>query len=129
MNAPEWRDTVSIIQLLNEPILWDDYDYRLDRLKQYYRQAYDEVRKYNDIAVVAVHDAFIDLTNWYYLREDTHYFWMMLDTHLYQVFTPEWTDLSCEEHVGLVCRVWQTIPAANQQLWTVTGVRRLHARV
>jgi len=89
-NAPEWRQTVSIIQLLNEPVLWDDYDYRLQRLKDYYRMAYDEVRKFNDIAVVAVHDAFIDAHNWYYLRDDPHYFWVMLDTHLYQVFGDGW---------------------------------------
>lgn len=42
-NASEWRNTVSIIQLLNEPVLWDDYNYRLQRLKDYYRMAYDEV--------------------------------------------------------------------------------------
>lgn len=43
-NAPEWRDTVSIVQLLNEPVLWgNDYNYRLTRLKQYIRMAYDEV--------------------------------------------------------------------------------------
>jgi aryl-phospho-beta-D-glucosidase BglC (GH1 family) len=90
-NASEWRDTVSIIQLLNEPILWDDYDYRLGRLKDYYGKAYHEVRKYNDIAVVAVHDAFIDLNNWYYFRDDPQYFWVMLDTHLYQVSFPSLT--------------------------------------
>jgi aryl-phospho-beta-D-glucosidase BglC (GH1 family) len=84
-NASEWRNTVSIIQLLNEPILWNDYNYRLGRLKDYYGMAYHEVRKYNDIAVVAVHDAFIDATNWYYLRDDPQYYWVMLDTHLYQV--------------------------------------------
>lgn len=74
-NAAEWRNTVSIIQLLNEPILKDDYHYRLGRLKQYYRMGYDAVRQVNDIAVVAVHDAFIDLSNWYYLRDDPHYWY------------------------------------------------------
>jgi hypothetical protein len=46
-NATELREVVSIIELLNEPILWEDYNYRLGRLKQYYRMAYDEVRKIN----------------------------------------------------------------------------------
>jgi len=85
-NRTEWRETVSIIQLLNEPILWgDDYNYRLGRLKDYYGQAYHEVRKYNGGVVVAVHDAFIDWTNWYYLRDMPEYYWVMLDAHLYQV--------------------------------------------
>lgn len=83
---PEWRDTVTIIQLLNEPVLWDDYWYRLSRLKDYYGLAYHEVRKYNDIAVVAVHDAFIDLSEWFYFRDLPEYYWVMLDTHLYQVY-------------------------------------------
>jgi len=120
-NASEWRDTVSIIQLLNEPILWDDYNYRLDRLKQYYRMAYDEVRKYNDIAVVAVHDAFIDLNNWYYFRDDSHYFWVMLDTHLYQVFSPEMTDWTCDQHHYHPCSYHPRLAEANAKLWTIVG--------
>lgn len=47
--------------------------------------AYHEVRKHNDIAVIAVHDAFIDLSNWFYFRDLPEYYWVMLDTHLYQV--------------------------------------------
>jgi len=120
-NTSEWRDTITIIQLLNEPVLWDDYGYRLSRLQDYYRRSYDEVRRYNDIAVVAVHDAFIALNNWFYFRDDPHYFWVMLDTHLYQVFSPEWANLSCQEHARLPCRVWQTIPESNDKLWTVVG--------
>jgi len=119
--AEEWRYTVTIIQLLNEPILWDDYDYRLMRLKQYYRQAYDEVRRNNDVAVVAVHDAFISSDNWYYLREDTHYFWMMLDIHYYQVFTPEWSDYTCEQHAALPCRYVNGLQESNGKLWTIVG--------
>lgn len=53
-NATEWRNTVSIIQLLNEPVLWDDYNYRLQRLKDYYRMAYDEVgRRICKVAIFA----------------------------------------------------------------------------
>jgi len=120
-NATEWRQTVSIIQLLNEPVLWDDYNYRLQRLKDYYRMAYDEVRRYNDIAVVAVHDAFIDLNNWYYLRDDPHYFWVMLDTHLYQVFGDGWGDMSCGQHANYPCTYHSKLAEANAKLWTVVG--------
>ncbi|CAG7726447.1 unnamed protein product [Allacma fusca] len=120
-NASEWRNTVTIIQLLNEPVLWDDYNYRLDRLKQFYRMSYDEVRKNNDIAVVAVHDAFISSDNWYYLRDDPHYFWVMLDIHYYQVFTPEWSDYTCEQHWALPCRYVNGLRQANAKLWTIVG--------
>lgn len=84
-NLPEWKDTVTIIQLLNEPTLWDDYEPRLKKLKEYYNLGYKEIRKHNDMVVVAIHDAFIDLTNWYYFGELPEYTRVMLDTHLYQV--------------------------------------------
>jgi glucan 1,3-beta-glucosidase len=120
-NAPEWRDTVSLIQVLNEPVLWDDYNYRLQRLKDFTRSAYDEIRRHNDIVVIAVHDAFIDLTNWYYLRDDPHYFWVMLDTHLYQVFGDGWRDMSCDQHNYHPCSYLPRLTAANEKLWTVVG--------
>lgn len=84
-NLPEWNETVTIIQLLNEPTLWDDYDYRFMRLKEYYDKAYKEIRKYNDMVVISIHDAFIDYSNWYYFGENPEYKRVMLDAHLYQV--------------------------------------------
>ncbi|CAL8088170.1 unnamed protein product [Orchesella dallaii] len=121
-NGTNWRDTVTIIELLNEPILWgNEYSTRLARLKQYYRMSYDAVRAVNDIAVVAVHDAFIDPSNWYYLRDDSHYYWMMLDTHIYQVFGDEYKNLTCQQHETVACRYRDKLREANQKLWTVVG--------
>jgi len=119
--APEWRDTVSIIQLLNEPVLWDNYDYRLNRLKDYYGLAYHEVRRYNDIAVVAVHDAFIDHSNWFYFRDLPEYYWVMLDTHLYQVFGDQWGSMTCAQHHQYPCTYHAKLAASNEKLWTVVG--------
>jgi len=99
--APEWKDTVTIIQLLNEPIIWDDYDYRLQRLKDFYRTAYDSIRAVNPDIVIAIHDAFISYDNWYYLRDDTHYQNVMLDTHLYQVFGDGWGSITCTQVIHL----------------------------
>lgn len=82
----EWKDTVTIIQLINEPTLWDAYDFRLGRLKDYYGLAYHEVRKYNPEVVVAVSDAFIGAENWYYFSELPEYHSVMLDIHIYQVW-------------------------------------------
>lgn len=76
---------MTIIQLINEPVLWDDYDVRLGLLKDYYGLAYHEVRKYNPDVVVAVSDAFIGAENWYYFGDLPEYHSVMLDTHKYQV--------------------------------------------
>lgn len=84
-NSAKWRDTVTIIQLLNEPKLWGkDYNMRLNKLKEFYRTAYDEIRKVNPNIWIAVHDAFIGSENWKYLGEDQYYRRMILDQHLYQ---------------------------------------------
>ena len=114
-------NTWATLRPKNEPIIWDDYDYRLGRLKDYYGMAYKEVRKYNDIAVVAVHDAFIGAENWYYLRDDPSYFWCMLDTHHYQVFTPEWNNWSCDTHFYHPCSMLGKLGEANGKLWTIVG--------
>lgn len=84
-SLPEWKDTVTIIQLINEPTLWDDYNVRLGLLKDYYGLAYHEIRKYNPDVVVAVADAFIGAENWYYFGELPEYHSVMLDIHMYQV--------------------------------------------
>lgn len=120
-SLPEWKDTVTVIQLLNEPILWGDkYQYRLNRLKDYYGLAYHEVRKYNTGAIVAVHDAFIDHSNWFYFRDLPEYYWVMLDTHLYQVFGDQWKTMSCDDHYYHPCS-YANLATSNQKLWTIVG--------
>jgi len=120
-SLPEWRDTVTIIQLLNEPVLWDDYNVRLGRLKDYYGLAYHEVRKYNPDVVVAVHDAFIGAENWFYFNELEEYHTVMLDIHMYQVFGDEWRDLTCVEHGNYPCTYHERLTTASQQLLTIVG--------
>jgi glucan 1,3-beta-glucosidase len=123
----EWRDTVTIIQLLNEPVIWDDYNYRLGRLRQFYLNAYDAIRSVNPEIVIAVHDAFIGYENWYYLRDEQHYHLMMLDTHLYQVFGDGWGSITCTQHTNHACNYRggtngaPNLTAANNKLWTVVG--------
>lgn len=121
-SSPEWKDTVTVIQLLNEPILWgDQYQHRLNRLKDYYESAYHEVRKHNNMAIVAVHDAFIDHSNWYYFKDlSDEYYWVMLDTHLYQVFGDQWKSKSCDDHHYHPCSYTQ-LATSNKKLWTIVG--------
>ncbi|CAG7820697.1 unnamed protein product, partial [Allacma fusca] len=56
-----------------------------------------------------------------YFRDDSHYFWVMLDTHHYQVFNPKWTNWSCEQHHAQPCNMQGGLANANQKLWTVVG--------
>ncbi|KAG4078349.1 hypothetical protein HA402_013059 [Bradysia odoriphaga] len=120
-SSVEWKDTVTIIQLINEPNLWDAYDYRLGKLKDYYGLAYHEVRKYNPDVVVAVADAFIGAENWYYFSDLPEYHSVMLDIHMYQVFGDEWRNMTCTEHRDYPCTYHERLTAVNSKLWTVVG--------
>lgn len=56
----QYQDVVVGIELLNEPANWDlDFD----KLKQFYRDGYGQVRAVSD-SVVVIHDAFLQSNNW-----------------------------------------------------------------
>lgn len=78
-----------------------------------------QIRRQNDAVVIAVHDAFIDWRNWYYLRDDPHYYWVMLDAHLYQCFGDQWGKMSCDDHDYHACSYIQKLAEVNKKLWTV----------
>ena len=121
LSTTDYKDTVTIIQVSNEPILWgSDYNYRLTRLQQYYNMAYKEVRKYTSSAYVAVHDAFIDPSNWYYLSNSS-YSLVMLDTHYYQVFGDQYQNLTCDQQRDYPCNLKSILQTANQKIKVVVG--------
>lgn len=82
--------------------------------------AYDEIRKYHKDIVVSAHDAFIDYKNWYYLGEEP-YKRFMLDTHIYQIFSPAQQNWTCEQHYAHPCDYRQKLNESNSKVWTVVG--------
>lgn len=72
------------IQLLNEP----DKMIPLDTLQNYYRRAYDEVRETcGERVAVVIHDAYRPLAEWQDFVDELSFKNMLLDTHLYQLFS------------------------------------------
>jgi len=117
-NLPEWKETVTVISLLNEPTLWDDYEPRLALLKKFYDLGYNEVRKHNKDVMITIDHAFIDNNNWYYFGK-APYNRVILDTHLYQVFGDDWPKMSCDEHHNFPC-VYD-LAESNENIMTIVG--------
>ncbi|KAJ9053299.1 hypothetical protein DSO57_1025650 [Entomophthora muscae] len=114
---PEFGGMVAGVQLVNEPAGW-----QLDRgtLQQFYSDGYDRVRGNSKEMLVVVHDAFVPLRDWEYLRNDYHQR-VMLDTHIYQVFDYGLLGMSKQSHLQKPCTRWGEIANSNQKLWTVVG--------
>ena len=113
------EDNLLGIELLNEP----RWDVPIDILKKYYQDAYKRVRKHlpPDKATVFIHDGFRPL-EWANFMQEPEYSGIILDTHLYQCYTPEDKKRSIYEQIRLAGydRKLQ-LDAMSKQLWTCVG--------
>lgn len=84
------------IELLNEPAR----DIPLSILQDYYRRAYKEVRKHcgKSVAVI-VSDAYRPQAEWEDFIKSNRFTNMLVDMHLYQLFSDEDKNLSFEGHI------------------------------
>ena len=100
----EWEDTVTVLELLNEPTSTNADDY-LDVLKQYYLTAYDSARHPwgpdgNETSfVVAIHDGFQQLSVWDNYMKEPQYHHVMIDNHYYHSFDQSYFQISADDHI------------------------------
>lgn len=107
-------DVVTIIQLLNEPL---GPVLNLDGIKDFYNQGYNAVRDSNADTVVCFHDAFEDfVSTWNGFTTGPH---SMLDTHQYQIFSPDQVAMTPPEHVSAACAIGSKLTQTDK--WTVVG--------
>lgn len=108
-------DVVTSIELLNEPL---GPSLNLDSVKTFYEDGYDTVRQSTNDMVVCISDAFQDFSSYWndVLSSSPN---VMLDTHQYQIFSPEQVSLSPSEHVSSACALGPRLAAVNK--WTVVG--------
>ncbi|KAI5781505.1 glycoside hydrolase superfamily [Geopyxis carbonaria] len=113
-SAAKYNNVVSAIQLLNEPLgpLLD-----MDKIRQYWMDGWGTIRDYGQVAVV-IHDAFAPITSWNGFMTEG---WSntILDTHQYQVFSPEQLKLSVDDHVQAACGIGRQLQGVDK--WTVCG--------
>lgn len=100
--APEYQDVVVAIEVLNEPL---PPKIDLGGLRDFYRQAFNEIRETSDTPVV-LSDAFQPPSFWngFLTPSDNNAQNVIIDHHEYQVFSPG--EVSLSRQVRVDCLVW-----------------------
>lgn len=119
-------DTVTAIELLNEPATTFGPSNALSFYEDYYNNAYYAVRypsgsQQNTNVDVMVHDGFQDLSYWHDKLQPPTFQGVLLDTHQYSVFSPEQVALSNTDRLNYFCSLRSTIGGVNPHLYTIVG--------
>lgn len=111
--SAEYADVVFGIELVNEPISWDQNNFATT--KQWAQDAYAAVKKAatNPSLNVIMHDGFMGPSNWEAVGSAVNgdstlaqsQFWM--DTHLYQNQVAADSELTQDQHIAKACN-WST---------------------
>ena len=112
-------DNLYAIELLNEP----RWDIPRELLKEYYIQGYLRIRKHMSPQQVAI--AIPDSLwppHWDDFMKEPEFSNVLVDTHLYQCFTPDMAPLGIGDHLQIaIARRQQEIADFEQQFWTIVG--------
>jgi len=112
----DYEDVVIGIEVVNEP-LGSVLD--MDKLHWYYNQTYDKIRARGDQGAV-FHDAFKSLGYMDDWVNGPDYYNVVIDHHLYQVFTTENLKQSIDEHVDTTCEEGRSLKSKESH-WGIVG--------
>lgn len=116
---------VTIIELLNEPLTTSGPSNALSFTQDYYNNAYYAVRYPSGSQVsnfaIAIHDGFQPLTFWANQFQPPTYQQVILDTHIYTVFTDQQVALSQSDRADYYCGLRSELGASQPHLYTVVG--------
>lgn len=70
---------------------------------------------------VVIHDAFQDLSYWNGFMPSPQYQQVLLDTHIYTVFSPAENAMSKSQRLNTICGKRNSIASSQQNLYTVVG--------
>lgn len=126
--ASMFKDTpavVPIIAPLNEPAGFYGDDV-LRVTKQYWYDSYANIRQpYGNATqsntVVMLHDAFQSQDYWKGFMSPPNWQGVILDTHIYQVFSTPENQRTNSEHIQVACSTQSTLSASPSGLWVVVG--------
>lgn len=114
---PEYQDVVVAIEFVNEPL-----GSRIDvgRLRDFYGQSYEIVRRVSDTPVV-LSDAFQGASAWngFLAPSDPNAYNVIVDHHVYQVFSPDQVAWPRSRHRQEVCNRIGGYTGADK--WVVVG--------
>jgi len=123
--AAMYKDSsvVTIIAPLNEPAGFYDQQV-LDVTKQYWYDSYGNIRypygtSQQSNTVLMIHDAFQPVSYWKNFMPPPQYQRVILDTHIYQMFSDALNALSYDQHIQTACGMKSDLTSST--LWLVVG--------
>lgn len=116
----EFAGTVTQIELLNEPAGFAGNQV-LEYTKQYYYDGYYAVRERFPNVAIALSDAFQDQSYWTGFMQPPQYQQVLLDRHIYSVFSPGENALSQDDRLSFFCNQIGPLQASQRNLYTFVG--------
>lgn len=116
-------NVVAAIAPLNEPAGFDGQQI-LNVTVQYWYDSYGNIRfpfgtsQQSDLVVI-IHDAFQPLSFWDGFMSPPNYQGVILDTHIYQMFSVADNQLTNAQHISMACSQGSLLPTSS--LWIVVG--------
>ncbi|KAJ5122029.1 Exo-beta-1-3-glucanase (Exg1) [Penicillium atrosanguineum] len=112
-------DVVTAVEALNEPSIPGGVSE--DGLKQYYYDSWGAARKASQDTTVVLHDGFMPTESWNgFMSESTGVWYVMMDTHHYEVFDHGLLALDTDSHVSTACG-FVNDHVLHTDKWTVVG--------
>lgn len=112
-------DVVTAIEALNEPSIPGGVNQ--DALKQYYYDSWGLIRKASQDTTLVLHDGFVPTESWNgFMSEFTGVWYVMMDTHHYEVFDSGLLAMDTATHVNNVCSFAKDHVVTSDK-WTVVG--------
>ncbi|EEB09777.1 glucan 1,3-beta-glucosidase I/II [Schizosaccharomyces japonicus yFS275] len=111
-----YADVVIGIETLNEPLA---ANLDLAWLKQYDRDAYNQISSLSSTVATVFHDGYISLSDWNEGLLDPSSYDLILDTHHYEVFSSGQCAMSFTDHLNSICNFGNSI--ASSPFLVVTG--------
>jgi glucan 1,3-beta-glucosidase len=111
-------DVVTAIELLNEPANWGN---DMDAVKKFYYDGWGNVRNANGDTAVVFSDAFLDTKDYWngFMGPGSGVNNVMIDTHIYSIFSDGEVGRSPCEHVSVACSKGPKLAAVDK--WVIVG--------
>lgn len=123
--ASKYANTVTAIELLNEPLTTSGPSNALSFTQDYYKDAYYTVRYAQGSSptgtTVMIHDGFQSLDTWNGFMQPPTYENVVLDHHQYSVFDLTQIAYSHKQRLNYLCSFRDPIKSSQSNLYTVTG--------
>jgi glucan 1,3-beta-glucosidase len=115
-----YADVVVGIELLNEPAGFSS-NINMDVVKQFYYDGWGYIHENTPSTITVIHDAFLNIDSYWngFMNSATGVGNVILDTHIYQVFSPGENSRTPCQHVANACANKGLLTGTDK--WVVVG--------